>query len=220
MPQVDGEFVWRMEAILDLYAAAYDPRLPGICFDEMPVQLLGETRTPQPCRPGLPQRIDYEYKRNGTGEPAGSLFAFFQPAKGWRQLNVSARRTKLDFAHCMQELVDDCFPQADKIRIVLDNLNTPTPASLYEAFAPAEAHRILSQLEFYYTPNHASWLNRVEIEFSLLSAQCLDRRIPDVNALRTELAAWQCERNRLRATLNWQFTNQKAREKMHRLYPS
>ena len=205
-----------MEAILDLYAAAYDPRSPVICFDEMPVQLIAETRTPQPCRPGVPQRIDYEYKRQGTA----NLFAFFQPLAGWRHLKVTARRTKLDFAHCMQELVDDLFPQADKLRIVLDNLNTHTPASLYEAFAPAEARRILCKLEFYHTPTHASWLNMVEIEFSVLAGQCLDRRIPDVKTLAAEVAAWQSERNRLQVTVNWQFTNHKARIKMHRLYPS
>src|SRR3990172_2654535 len=131
-----------MEAILDLYAADYDPRRPVICFDEMPVQLIGETRTAQPCRPCVPQRIDYEYKRYGTA----NLFAFFQPLAGWRHLKVTTRRTKRDFAHCMQELVDDFFPQAETIRIVLDNLNTHTPASLYETFPPAEARRILSKL--------------------------------------------------------------------------
>lgn len=205
-----------MEAILDLYALPYDPKRPQVCFDEMPVQLIGEVRTPWPCQPGRPQRIDYEYERHGTA----NLFLFFQPARGWRSLKVTQQRTKHDFAQVMKALVDVHFPTADKILVVLDNLNTHTPASLYEAFAPAEARRILSKLEFHYTPKHASWLNMAEIEFSVLSRQALDRRIPDLETLVTEITAWQTQRNAQNATIHWQFTNEKARKKLQKLYPS
>ncbi len=213
---MDAEFVWRMEDILDLYARPYDPKRPQVCFDEMPIQLIGEVRTPWPCQPGRPQRIDYEYERHGTA----NLFLFFQPALGWRSLKVTQQRTKHDFAQVMKALVDVHFPTADKILVVLDNLNTHTPASLYEAFAPAEARRILSKLEFHYTPKHASWLNMAEIEFSVLSCQALDRRIPDLETLVTEIAAWQTKRNAHNATIHWQFTNEKARKKLQKLYPS
>lgn len=205
-----------MEDVLDLYAQPYDPTHPVVCFDETPVQLIGETRVPIPAQPGQRKRVDYEYKRNGTA----NLFVFLEPQAGWRHVKVTDRRTKPDFAHCMRDLVDIHFPDAEKIRVVLDNLNTHTPASLYEAFEPAEARRICTMLEFHFTPKHASWLNMAEIEISVLGGQCLDRRIPDQKTLVAEIAAWEDRRNDVQATINWQFTSQEARRKMKRLYPS
>jgi len=205
-----------MEDILDLYAEPYDPDYPQVCFDETPYQLLEETRPALPCQPGRPRRFDYEYRRNGTC----NLFLFFQPLMGWRHIKITERRTKQDFARCMKDLVDVHFPQARRIRVVLDNLNTHTPASLYETFAAAEARRILRKLEFHFTPNHASWLNMAEIELSVLMNQCLDRYIPHFETLQRETEAWETERNRRQATVNWQFSTDKAREKLKRLYPS
>jgi transposase len=205
-----------MEDVLDLYAAPYDPARPQVCFDECPYQLISETRAPLPAQPGLPERYDYEYRREGSC----NLFVFFQPLVGWRQVKVTERRTKQDFASCMKELVDVHFPAAQVVRVVLDNLNTHTPAALYEAFEPAEARRIARRLEFHYTPKHGSWLNMVEIELSILSEQCLDRRIPDIRTLQREASAWQTARNRRHATVHWAFTTQDARTKLQRLYPS
>ena len=205
-----------MEDTLDLYAEPYDPRYPHVCFDEVPYQLVAETRVPLPMQPGKPERYDYEYRRNGTC----NLFVFFQPLAGWRQVKVTERRTKLDFAQCMRELVDVLFPEAEQIRVTLDNLNTHTPAALYEAFEAAEARRLVRKLEFHYTPKHGSWLNMAEIEISVLTGQCLDRYIPDVTTLKREVAAWQEERNARQATIDWQFTTAKARDKLKRLYPS
>jgi hypothetical protein len=216
IPTVGAEFVWRMEDVLDLYAEPYDPRHPQVCFDEVPYQLVSETRRPLPMQPGRPQRYDYEYQRNGTC----NLFVFFQPLAGWRHLKVTERRTKRDFAQCMKELVDVHFPEADKIRVVLDNLNTHTPAALYEAFDAAEARRLVQKLEFHYTPKHGSWLNMAEIEISVLTAQCLDRYIPDIAPLDREVSSWQNERNAHRASVDWRFTTVKARDKLKRLYPS
>ncbi len=204
-----------MEDVLDVYARPYDPRRPQVCFDEHSVQLIEETRLPLPAKPGQPERYDYEYKRNGTR----NLFMFFEPLGGWRHVKVTERRTKLDFAACMRELVDEHFPDADKIVLVLDNLNTHTPASLYEAFEPAEAKRILDRLEIHYTPKHGSWLDMAEIEIGVLIEQCLDDRIPDEATLCREIAAWQQARNGQRATVNWQFTTTDARTKLKRLYP-
>lgn len=205
-----------MEDVLDLYAEPYNPRYPQVCFDEVPYQLVGETRTPLPMQPGKPQRYDYEYKRKGTC----NLFVFFQPLAGWRHVKVTERRTKRDFAQCMKEMVDVHFPDADKIRVVLDNLNTHTPAALYEAFDPAEARRLVQKLEFHYTPKHGSWLNMAEIEISVLTAQCLDRYIPDVTSLDREVTAWQNERNTQKASVDWRFTTIKARDKLKHLYPA
>lgn len=205
-----------MEDTLDLYAEPYDPRYPHVCFDEVPYQLVAETRIPLPMQPGKPERYDYEYRRNGTC----NLFVFFQPLAGWRQVKVTERRTKLDFAQCMKELVDVLFPEAEQIRVTLDNLNTHTPAALYEAFEAAEARRLVRKLEFRYTPKHGSWLNMAEIEISVLTGQCLDRYIPDVTTLKREVAAWQEEHNARQATIDWQFTTAKARDKLKRLYPS
>jgi len=204
-----------MEDVLAVYAAPYDAKRPQVCFDEHLVQLIAEKRHPLPPKPGCPERFDYEYKRNGTR----NLFLFFQPLAGWRHVKVTERRTKIDFAHCMQHLVDDLFPKADKVVLVLDNLNTHSPASLYEAFEPAEAKRILDRLELHYTPKHGSWLNMAEIEIGVLCEQCLADRIPDEETLCREIAAWETVRNERRATINWQFTTIDARNKLKRLYP-
>ena len=205
-----------MEDLLDLYAEPYDPRRPVVGFDESTKQLVAETRVPLPMAPGKPERFDYEYERQGTA----NLFLSCQPLGGWRHVEVTDRRTKHDFARRMQALADVHFPDAETIRVVLDNLNTHTPAALYEAFAPAEARRILKKLEFHYTPVHGSWLNMAELEFSMLSRQCPGRRIPDRDTLATEVAAWAAARNEQRATIAWQFTAEDARVKLHRLYPS
>ena len=204
-----------MEDILDLYAEPFDPQSPVINFDETPYQLIGETRIPVPVAPTMPMRYDYEYKRNGTC----NLFVFFQPLLGWRHLKITEHRTSIDFALAMRDLVDIHFPNASLIRVIFDNLSTHTPAALYQAFAPEEARRILKKLEFHYTPTHASWLNMVEIEISVLKEQCLDRRIPSTDTLRTEIEAWQNQRNQAKATVNWRFTSEGARKKLNRLYP-
>jgi hypothetical protein len=216
IPTVGADFVWRMEDVLDLYAEPYDPVQPTVCFDETSKQLIAETRIPLPMEPGKPERVDYEYERKGTA----NLFLVTEPLTGWRHVDVTDRRTKHDFAQQMRDLVDRHFPDATSIRVVLDNLNTHTPAALYEAFAPAEARRILRKLEFHYTPVHGSWLNMAELEFSMLSRQCLSRRIGDRDTLVTEVAAWEAARNEQRASIHWQFTVVDARRKLHRLYPS
>jgi DDE superfamily endonuclease len=205
-----------MEDILALYAEPYDPRYPVVCFDESPYQLIREVRQPLPMIPGHPVRYDYEYRREGTC----NLFMFFQPLQGWRQVKVTARRTATDFAHCMQELVDVHFPKAALISVVLDNLNTHTPAALYEAFPPAEARRLLRKLDFRYTPKHGSWLNMAELEFAVLSTQGLDQRLPDQETVCRTATAWQTQRNAIQAAVNWRFTIAKARRKLKRLYPS
>jgi transposase len=205
-----------MEDVLDLYAEPYDARCPQVCFDESPVQLISEVRQPLPIRPGQPIRYDSEYRREGTA----NLFLFVQPLRGWRQVNVTARRTAGDFAHQMQELVDVHFPQAEVIRLVVDNLNTHTPAALYETFVPAEAHRLTRKLEFHYTPKHGSWLNMAECEFAALTKQCLARRVPNLATLSREVAAWQARRNRAKTLINWRFGTSDARVKLQRLYPA
>ena len=205
-----------MEDLLDLYAEPLDPARPVVGFDESSKQLVAETRVPIPLKPGHPERFDTEYERNGTA----NLFLFVQPRGGWRHVAVTERRTKDDFAHQMQALVDRHFPDATVIRIVMDNLNTHTPAALYATFPAPEARRILRKLEFHYTPVHDSWLNMAELEFSMLSRQCLGRRIPDRDTLTTEIVAWETARNEQRATITWQFTVDDARRKLHRLYPS
>jgi hypothetical protein len=205
-----------MEDILELYAEPYDPKRPTVNFDEASKQLIAETRTPLPVQPGQAARFDYEYARNGTR----NLFLFVEPQAGWRQIHVTEHRTKCDFAHQMQWLVAERYPEADVIRVVLDNLNTHTTASLYEAFAPAEARRLAKKLEFHYTPKHGSWLNMAEIELSVLQRQCLDRRIPDAEMLQREVRAYQERRNTAKATIDWRFSLAEARMKLHRLYPS
>jgi transposase len=205
-----------MEDILDLYHEPYDARYPLVCFDESSKQLIQEKRLPLPAQPGQPKRYDYEYQRNGTR----NLFMFSEPLTGWRHVKVTERRTKIDWAYCMRYLVDELFPEAERIRVVMDNLNTHTPAALYEAFEPAEARRILDKLEFHYTPKHGSWLNMAEIEFSVLTRQCLNRRIPDEETLCREIAAWESERNDHAEAIDWQFTTKDARVKLAQLYPS
>ena len=213
---MSAEFVAAMEDVLDLYEEPYDPRRPKVNFDETSKQLIRETREPLPVEPGQAARYDYEYERNGTR----NLFMFMEPQAGWRHIAVTERRTRQDFAHQMQWLVDTRYPEAEVIRVVMDNLNTHKPASLYEAFAPAEARRLLKKLEFHYTPKHGSWLNMAEIELSILSRQCLDRRIPDEATLRREITAYEDTRNAATAPIAWRFTTTEAREKLHRLYPS
>jgi hypothetical protein len=213
---VSGEFVAAMEDVLDLYAAPYDPQRPMVTFDETSKQLIGETRQPLPTQPGQPARYDYEYKRNGTR----NIFLFCEPQAGWRHVAVTAQRTMEDFAHQMKWLVDERYPHADVIRVVLDNLNTHKPGSLYETFPPAEAHRLRQKLEFHYTPKHGSWLNMAEIELSVFARQCLQRRLATEATLVHELAAIEATRNAAQATIHWQFTTAAARVKLAHLYPS
>lgn len=215
IPQVDAEYVARMEDVLDLYAEAPDPKRPVICFDESPVQLIGEVRQPIPARPGQIERYDYEYRRNGTA----NLFVAIDVNRPWRKVKVTEHRAATDFAECMRELVDLHYPKAERIRVVLDNLSTHTAGALYRTFPAAEARRLLRCLEFHYTPKHASWLNMVEIEISVLSKQCLDRRIDSYARLVSETAAWERRRNAERARINWMFTTEKARAKLGRAYP-
>jgi hypothetical protein len=216
MPHVSAAFVAAMEDILELYAEPYDPKRPTVNLDEASKQLIAETRTPLPVQPGQVARFDYEYARNGTR----NLFLFVEPQAGWRQIHVTEHRTKCDFAHQMRWLVEERYPEADVIRVVLDNLNTHTTASLYEAFAPADARRLAKKLEFHYTPKHGSWLNMAEIELSVLQRQGLDRRIPDAEMLEREVRAYQERRNAAKATIDWRFSLDEARTKLHQLYPS
>jgi hypothetical protein len=204
-----------MEDVLDLYAEPYDPQYPVVCFDESPYQLVSEVRQPLPLRPGQPARYDDEYHREGMC----NLLMCFEPLQGWRHVKVTARRTAQDFAHCMQDLVDVHFPQATVISVVLDNLNTHTPAALYATFPPAEACRILRKLDFHYTPKHGSWLNMAEIEFAVVSTQCLNRRLGEQETVRRAVAAWETQRNAAKATVEWRFTTAKARRKLKHIYP-
>lgn len=215
-PKADADFVCRMEDVLATYALPYDPKTPVVCMDEASKQLIGEVAAPLPTRPGQAKGVDYEYERKGVC----SLFVFCEPLAGWRRVEVAAQRTRKDWAACVRDLVDEYYPDAKKIRLVLDNLNTHTGASLYEAFAPDEARRILERLEFHYTPKHASWLNMAEIEIGVLTRQCLDRRLEDQEAIRKETAAWEEERNAKAAKIHWTFTIGAARVKMKNQYPS
>ncbi len=205
-----------MEDVLDLYGEPYDPKRPKVCFDETSKQLVAETRSPIRPKPGRRERFDYEDQRNGTR----NLFMLCEPLAGWRHVAVTERRTMVDFAHQMRWLVDKAYPEAEKIRVVLDNLNTHRPASLYQAFEPAEARRVLKRLEFHYTPKHGSWLNMAEIEFSIFSKQCLDRRIGNEEILQREIAALEAQRNQAQATIDWRFSTGDARVKLQHLYPS
>jgi hypothetical protein len=214
IPAANAKFVAAMEHLLDLYEMPYDPLRPRVCFDETSKQLIEEIRRPLPAGPGQVLRYDYEYRRNGTR----NLFLFFQPLAGWRHIEVTERRTKLDFAHQMRWLADVAFPDAEYIDVILDNLNTHTYAALYEAFEPAEARRLARKLVFHYTPVHASWLNMSEIEFSVIVRK-LGPRVPDAEALRRKTKAIETSRNRTRATIDWQFTTEDARIKLKRLYP-
>jgi hypothetical protein len=205
-----------MEAVLEVYQRSYNPAIPVVCLDEASKQLVQETVTPLPAQAGQVERLDYEYVRNGTA----NLFMVCEPMVGWRRVVVTQQHTALDYAHLLKTLVDEDYAQADKLLVVQDNLNTHSPASLYKAFSPDEAQRILNRLDFCYTPKHGSWLNMAEIELSILSRQCLDRRIPDFETLKREVEAWQSDRNHEETWVDWRFTTADARVKLHRLYPS
>lgn len=205
-----------MEDVLEVYQQGHDPTRPLVCCDEGTKQQTKETRQPVPAAPGQVAKEDYEYERNGTS----NLFMLFAPLESWRHVKVTDQRTRVDWAYCMRDLVDLHFPNAERIVLVMDNLNTHQLASLYEAFPPAEARRIAQKLEIHYTPKHGSWLNMAEIELSILSRQCLNRRIPDQDTLNYEVAAWQTRRNADASTVNWRFTTADARIKLKRLYPS
>ena len=204
-----------MEDVLDLYEEPLDPLRPVVCLDERSVQLLAEVRPPVGPAPGRAARHDYEYQRHGTC----NLFMMAQPLAGWREVAVTQTRTKIDFAVQLKWLADERYPQAERIRLVLDNLNTHSPASLYKAFEPQEARRLARRFEFHHTPKHGSWLNMAEIEFAALSNQCLTRRIPDTDALVRQISPWQTHRNDAKVTISWRFTSTDARIKLARLYP-
>ena len=204
-----------MEDVLDVYERPYDPDIPVVCMDEKPYQLLGEARESWAMRPGDDKKIDSEYVRNGTC----SIFAFVEPLGGRHHVSVREHRTALDWAEEIKYLVDVMYPDKEKIVLVMDNLNTHKPASLYKAYPPAEARRILKRLEIHYTPKHGSWLDIAEIELNVMTRQCLSRRVETIDLLRTELSAWENERNNNEASVNWQFTTKDARVKLASLYP-
>ena len=205
-----------MEDILGVYKGAYDVAHPLICMDESSKQQIKEVHQPLPASPGSIEKYDTEYERNGVS----NLFMFFEPLAGQRHVDVTDRRTAVDWAHQIKRLVDDLYPQAQRITLVMDNLNTHAGASLYKAFPPEEARRILDKLDIHYTPKHGSWLNMAEIELSILSRQCLDRRIPDQDTLKKEVTAWQAARNALGRPMEWRFTTEDARVKLKKLYPT
>jgi len=204
-----------MEDVLEVYKRPYDPARPVVCMDEQPTQLIKEKQEKIPAAPGRVERVDYEYERNGTAVN----FMFTEPLGGWRKVNVRERKTAVDWAQEMKELLDTDYPDAEKVVLVCDNLNTHKIASFYEAFEPKEARRLIERLEIHYTPKHGSWLDVAEIELSVFTKQCLDRRIPDINTLREEAKAWYCKRNAAQKSVDWQFTTDKARIKLKRLYP-
>lgn len=215
-PQANADFVCAMEDVLEVYKRPYDAERPVVCLDETSKQLIGETRTPIAAVPGQPARIDYEYERKGTA----NLFMIFEPLGGWRRVKVTERRTAVDFAEVIRELIDECYPDAKKIVLVMDNLNTHKLASLYEAFAPEQARRLAERLEIHYTPKHGSWLDMAETELSVLARQCLNRRLDSIDALNHEIRAWEKQRNDAECKIDWRFTTQDARIKLKRLYPS
>jgi DDE superfamily endonuclease len=215
-PEQNAAFVWRMEGVLDLYEEPYDPKRPVVCFDERPCQLLAEVRESLPSKPGKPKRVDSEYERRGTAH----VMMAFEPLKGRRGVRVTERRRKPEFAEMMRYLADNLYPEAERIHLVVDNLNTHSPAAFYESFPPEEARRLSKRIEFVYTPTHGSWLNMVEIELSVLVRQCLKRRLADMETLEREARAWCEERNRLGASVDWRFTTEDARIKLRKLYPS
>ena len=215
-PNANAAFVAGMEDVLEVYQRPQDPTYPVVCVDETSKQLIAETRVPIPAKPGRPARHDYEYERNGTA----NLFMMFAPLEGWRRVKVTDRHTALDYAQVLKELSDTHFPKAKKILLVQDNLNTHKPASLYEAFPASEARRLVERFEWHYTPKHGSWLDMAESELSVLSRQCLDRRIANKQTLIEEVAAWQDSRNKHHAKADWQFTTADARVKLKRLYPT
>jgi len=198
-----------------LCAEPYQPAFPVICFDEVLYQMVSETQLPLPMRNGKPERYDFEYRREGTC----NLFMFLQPLAGWRHIKVTDQRTKQDNGWCMKDLVEIHFPAAERIRVVLDNLNTHSPAAFYEAFSPQQARYLTKKLEFHYTPEHSSWLNMAEVEISVLPEQCLDRRLASQAIVASEVGTWESERNAVRATIDWRFTIPNARDKLKKLYP-
>jgi hypothetical protein len=215
-PDANAAFVAGMEDVLEVYQRPHDPECPVVCLDESSKQLISETRVPIPTKPGHPARHDYEYERNGTA----NLFMMFAPLEGWRHVEVTDRHTAVDYAQILKQLSDEHFADNKKIVLVQDNLNTHKPASLYEAFPAPEARRLVERFEWHYTPKHGSWLDMAESELSVLSGQCLDRRITDKQTLVKEIAAWEATRNKNNAKADWQFTTSDARVKLKRLYPS
>ena len=215
-PQANAEFVCAMEDVLEVYTRPYDPARPVVCLDEISKQLVAETRTPLPAEPGQPERVDSDYERCGTA----NLFLTCEPLAGHRHLTVTAPRTAVDVAKAVRDLLEVRYPQAERVVLVMDNLNTHKPAALYQAFEPAVARSLIDRLEIHYTPKHGSWLNMAEIELSVLSRQCLDRRLPEVDTLTQEVAAWEQARNSDTQPVNWRFTTPDARIKLKRLYPS
>ena len=205
-----------MEDVIQTYLKPYDPRRPVVCFDEACKQLFGEVRPPEPCRPGQPARVDYEYERKGVCHQ----LMMCEPLRGWRHVKVTGRRTRRDYAACVRDLVEVYYPRAEKILLVQDNLNTHDGASLYEAFRPEVARRLLDRIEFHYTPKHGSWVNMAETEISVMNSQCLDRRMEDAGELAVEVAAWERQRNAKKVHLHWTFTLAAARRKLRNLYPS
>jgi DDE superfamily endonuclease len=214
-PAHSGEFVAHMEDILDVYQTPYDPQVPVVCMDEQPVQLIKETRQPLPAAPGQPEKVDYEYERNGTA----NIFLFTEPLQGTRHVHVTEHRTAVDWATEIRDLLEVRYPEATRVRLVCDNLNTHGMGSLYEAFPPEQAHRLAARLEIHHTPKHGSWLNIAEIELSALTMQCLDRRLPDIATLTEETKQWEQRRNESQKGVDWQFSTQDARIKLKRLYP-
>jgi hypothetical protein len=204
-----------MEQVLELYQLPYNPKMPLVCMDEQPVQLIKETRQPLPAAPGKPEKVDYEYERNGTA----NIFMCTEPLNGTRHVHVTAHRTAVDWANEIRDLLEVSYPEAERVRVVCDNLNTHGIGSLYEAFPPDTARELVKRLEIHHTPKHGSWLNIAEIELSALTGQCLDRRIPDIETLRNETSAWEKRRNACHKGVDWQFTTQNARIKLKRLYP-
>ena len=214
-PKANAEFVCAMEQVLEVYKRPYDPKHPVVCMDETNKQLTKQTRVPIPAHPGQPAREDHEYERNGVA----NLFLFCEPLGGWRRVSVTHRRTRVDWAEQVRQLVDQDYPDADRVTLVMDNLNTHRLSSLYEAFEPQEARRLAERLEVVYTPKHGSWLNIAEIELSALGRQCLDRRVPDRTTLERETDAWQTQRNAQTVNIDWRFTTANARIKLKHLYP-
>jgi DDE superfamily endonuclease len=215
-PKASAEFVCAMEDVLEVYHRPFDEKRPQVCLDEASKQLVGEIVQPIPAQPGQPERFDYEYVRNGTA----NLFMISEPLAGWRHVMVTERRTAKDFAEVLRWLAEDVYKEAEKIVLVMDNLNTHKLASLYEAFEPERARRLAERFEVHHTPKHGSWLNVAEIELSVLSRQCLDRRIESTDELWKELEAWEVERNDRQVGVNWRFTTADARIKLKRLYPA
>ena len=214
-PKQNADFVAHMEDVLDVYRRPYDEAYPVVCMDEQPTQLIQETRQVIPARPGRPERVDYEYERKGVADN----FLFTEPLGGWRKVTVRSRRTAVDWAHEIRQLLEVDYPAAKKVVLVCDNLNTHKIASLYKTFEPQESRHLAERLEIHYTPKHGSWLNVAELELSVFTKQCLDRRIPSVDQLRTEAQAWYQQRNASQKSVDWQFTTEDARIKLKNLYP-